>query len=72
MNTPDIEQVFLPQEAARFLGISMQKLSRLRRQRKIHGTRVGRTNLYTYTITDLRNANLAQDKRGPKPKQRAS
>ena len=68
MTTPDFEQVFLPQEAAQFLGISMQKLSRLRRQGKIHGSQVGATNLYTYTIADLKRANLQKEKRGPKPR----
>jgi hypothetical protein len=72
MPVSDTEQVFLPQEAADYLHISMQKLSRLRRQQKIHGTRVGNTNLYTYTVTDLKRANLEKEKRGPKPKQRVS
>ena len=68
VSTPDLEQAFLPQEAAKFLGISTQKLSRLRRQKKIHGTQVGTTNLYTYTAADLRSADLSKEKRGPKPK----
>jgi hypothetical protein len=66
MTVPDFDQVFLPQEAAKYLDISMQKLSRLRRQKKIHGTRVGETNLYTYTPADLKRANLQKEKRGPK------
>ncbi len=72
MAAPDFDQVFLPQEAAAYLNISMQKLSRLRRQGKIHGTRVGETNLYTYTIADLKRANLQKEKRGPKLKQPVS
>ena len=64
----DAENVFFPEEAAHHLGISMQKLARLRRQGKIHGTQVGKTNLYTYTIADLKRANLQLEKRGPKPK----
>lgn len=68
MSAPNMGQVLLPKEAAQFLQISEQKLGRLRRQGKIHGTKVGQTNLYTYTLEDLRNANLELEKRGPKPK----
>jgi hypothetical protein len=64
----DVKNVFLPDEAAKYLGISTQKLARLRRLKKIHGTQVGKTNLYTYTISDLKQANLQLEKRGPKPK----
>jgi hypothetical protein len=70
MTAPDIKEVFLPNEAAKYLGISTQKLSRLRRLQRIHGTQVGKTNLYTYTIADLKQANLNSERRGPKPKQK--
>lgn len=63
---PDINTAMLPDEAARYLGISTQKLSRLRREGRIHGTQVGTSNLYIYTIADLRNADLAPRKRGRK------
>jgi excisionase family DNA binding protein len=68
MNTQNIDQVMLPAEAARFLGISTQTLSRLRRQKRIRGTQVGTTNLYTYTLADLKHADLKPRKRGRKTK----
>jgi hypothetical protein len=68
MTAPDTTTRLLPNEAAKFLGISMQKLSRLRRDERIHGERVGKTNLYTYTMADLRKADLKPRKRGRKPK----
>jgi hypothetical protein len=68
MNQTNLDAALLPEEAARFLGISMQKLSRLRRNGKVKGTQVGKANLYTYKISDLRQANLELEKRGPKPK----
>lgn len=68
MHTPDLQKELLPGEAAKLLGISMQKLARLRRQGKVCGTKVGETNLFTYTLEDLRRADLKKEKRGPKPK----
>jgi predicted site-specific integrase-resolvase len=68
MIMPNIDEVMLPEEAAHFLGISTQKLSRLRRQGRIHGTQVGQANLYTYTIADLKHADLRPRKRGRKRK----
>jgi hypothetical protein len=68
MNVQNIDQVMLPAEAARFLGISTQTLGRLRRDKRIHGTQVGTTNLYTYTLSDLKHADLKPRKRGPKTK----
>lgn len=68
MPEADVNSVFLPDEAAKYLDISTQRLARLRRQGKIHGTQVGKTNLYTYTIADLKQANLQLERRGPKPK----
>jgi excisionase family DNA binding protein len=64
------DQVLTPEEAAKFLGISVQKLARMRREGKIEGTRVGNANLYVYTIANLRKADLSLEKRGPKPKMR--
>ena len=68
MNTQNIDAVMLPEEAAKFLGVSRQTLSRLRRQKRLNGTRVGDTNLYTYTLADLKHADLEPRKRGPKDK----
>lgn len=68
MPETDPNNAFFPDEAAKYLGITTQKLARLRRQEKIHGTQVGKTNLYTYTIGDLKRANLQSERRGPKPK----
>lgn len=70
MHVPDLEQELLPTEAATFLGISTQKLSRLRRNGKVVGTQVGKTNLYTYSIANLRKADLQKERRGPKPKKK--
>lgn len=72
MSAPNIDQAMLPSEAAKFLGISEQKLGRLRRKGKIEGHQVGKTNLFTYTMADLRNANLQPEKRGPKPKKHST
>ncbi len=72
MNMPDIEQSLTPEEAAKFLGISIQKLARMRREGKVEGVRVGKTNLYVYTVAALRKADLSLRKRGPKPKQEKS
>ena len=68
MNVPNINNVMLPEEASRFLGVSRQTLSRLRRQGRLNGTQVGDTNLYTYTLADLKHADLKPRKRGPKDK----
>lgn len=64
----DLQNALMPVEAAKFLDISEQKLGRLRRAGRLHGKRVGTTNLFMYTITDLRNADLTPRKRGPKLK----
>jgi len=68
MSTPDIEHDLISQEAAKYLGISMQRLRRLRKNEKVVGHQVGNTNLYTYKIADLRNVDLNYGRRGPKPK----
>jgi transposase-like protein len=68
MNIQNIDQVMLPGEAARFLGISTQTLSRWRRQERVNGTRVGTSNLYTYTLADLKHADRKPRKRGRKKK----
>lgn len=68
MDASSIEQALTPEEAARFLNISVQKLARLRRQGKVQGAQVGKSNLYIYTVSNLRKANLSKEKRGPKPK----
>ena len=71
MNTPsapDLNMVLLPTEAAQYLNVSTQKLARLRREGRLHGTQVGTSKLFTYTIVDLRNADLRPRKRGPKSK----
>jgi excisionase family DNA binding protein len=69
MNRPDIEQSLTPEEAAKFLDISIQKLARMRREGRVEATRVGKTNVYVYTVAALRKADLSLKKRGPKPKQ---
>jgi hypothetical protein len=66
MNIQNIDQVMLPGEAARFLGISTQTLGRMRRQGRVNGTQVGTSNLYTYTLADLKHADLKPRKRGRK------
>jgi excisionase family DNA binding protein len=68
MNIQNMDAVMLPEEAAKFLRVSRQTLSRLRRQGRLRGTQVGDTNLYTYTLADLRHADLKPRKRGPKDK----
>jgi excisionase family DNA binding protein len=68
MDASNIEQALTPDEAAKFLNISVQKLARLRRQGKVQGTQVGNSNIYIYTISNLRKADLSKEKRGPKPK----
>lgn len=65
----NIEHSLTPEEAAKFLGVSVQTLGRMRRNGNVHGTQVGNTNLYVYTISDLRKADLTTKKRGRKPKQ---
>lgn len=72
MDIPNIEQSLTPEEAARFLGISIQKLARMRREGKIIGAQVGQTNLYVYSVENLRKADLTLKKRGPKPKKQTS
>lgn len=72
MENYNIEQSLTSGEAAKFLGVSMQKLARLRREGKVKGTQVGATNVYVYTIADLRKADLSKEKRGPKPKKQIS
>lgn len=67
MNDLDLKNALFPDEAAKYLDIKPQKLNRLRRFGRVRGTQVGKTNLYTYTIEDLRNADLSEKKRGPKP-----
>lgn len=67
MSVPDVEQSLTPEEAAKFLGISVQKLARMRREGKVQGAQVGNSNLYVYTIGNLRRADLSLKKRGPKP-----
>jgi hypothetical protein len=67
MSDIDLKNSFLPDEAAKYLGINVQKLNRLRRLGRLHGTQVGTTNLFTYTLDDLRKADLSEKKRGPKP-----
>lgn len=64
----DIEQSLTSGEAAKFLGVSMQKLARLRRDKKVEGTQVGTSNVYIYTVAQLRKADLSKERRGPKPK----
>ena len=66
MSTPDIEQSLTPEEAAKFLGVSVEKLARMRREGRVQGTQVGKSNLYLYTVGNLRNADLSLKKRGPK------
>jgi hypothetical protein len=68
MNVQNINEVMLPEEAAKFLGVSTQTLSRLRRQERVYGTQIGTSKLYTYTIADLKKADMAPRKRGPKKK----
>jgi hypothetical protein len=68
MDASNVEQALTPEEAARFLNISVQKLARLRRQGKVQGTQIGKSNLYIYTVSNLRKADLSKEKRGPKPK----
>ena len=68
MSDTNLEHDLISQEAAKYLGISMQRLRRLRQSKKIKGHQVGNTNLYTYKIADLRNVNLEYERRGPKPK----
>lgn len=67
MNAPDIEQSLTPEEAAKFLGVSVQKLARMRREGKVQGTQIGNSNLYVYTVGALRQADMSLKKRGPKP-----
>lgn len=69
MNEIDLDKVLLPREAATFLGVSMGKLSRLRRDGRIKGTQIEEMNLYGYTIADLRKADMQNRKRGRKPKE---
>lgn len=64
----DIEETLLPEEAAKYLGMSTQKLARYRREGRLIGKQVGTSNLYVYRISDLRQADLSAHKRGPKPK----
>lgn len=68
MSQYNIEQSLTPEEAARFLGVSIQKLARMRREGRVEGTRVGNSNLYVYTLAQLRKADLSERKRGPKSK----
>lgn len=68
MTAPDIEQTLVPKEAAKFLGISIYKLARLRREKRIHGEQVGTSNIYVYRLSDLRKVDLTPRTRGPKPK----
>jgi excisionase family DNA binding protein len=68
MSQNDIERSLTPEEAAKFLGISVGKLARIRREGRVQGTRIGNSNLYIYSIGDLRKADLSQKRRGPKPK----
>ena len=69
----DLTETLISKEAARFLGISSQKLNRLREAKIIHGQRLGNgANLYAYKLADLRSIDpeiLKPQKRGPKPKQ---
>ncbi|MEO6891211.1 MAG: hypothetical protein ABI324_19675 [Ktedonobacteraceae bacterium] len=72
MSTPDLTTELLSAEAAKYLGISVQRLSRLRRDHLIAGKKVGTMNLYSYQIADLRRLNTEKRKRGPKPKKTES
>lgn len=64
----DLQETLLPEEAAKVLNISEQKLGRLRRSGKLHGIKVTKR-LFVYRVADLRDADLTLQKRGPKPKQ---
>lgn len=72
MGVPDFEKVMLPAEAAKFLNVSRERLGRLRRAGKVRATRVQGTNLHTYTLADLRQADTQKEKTGPKPGKRVS
>jgi Helix-turn-helix domain len=64
----DIEQPLSPEQAAKFLGISVETLARKRREGRVQGTRIGNSNIYVYSIANLEQADLSERKRGPKPK----
>ena len=68
MSTPNFQEEMLPAEAAKYLKITPERLGRLRRAGKVKATKVQGTNLHTYTLADLRQANTEMGKRGPKPK----
>lgn len=68
----DLDETLISREAARFLGISPQKLIRLRQRGVIDGKKLGNgANLYAYRLADLRKIDpklLERQKTGPKPK----
>lgn len=74
MSDIDLDETLISMEAARFLGISPQKLIRLRKQGIIDGKQLGNgANLYAYKLSDLRKIDpglLKRQKTGPKPKKK--
>lgn len=66
---PETEELY-SSDAARFLGISANKLKRMREAKIIPGRRLGNdANLYAYKLSDLKKVDpelLKPQKRGPK------
>jgi hypothetical protein len=62
------DQPLSPEQAAKFLGISVALLAKKRREGRVQGMQIGSSNLYVYSVVDLSNADLSEKKRGPKPK----
>lgn len=71
MSDLEMKDVMLPGEAAEFLGISIQKLGRLRRDGVIKGEKIEGVNLSVFKLEELRKVKgkiQKKDKPGPKPK----
>ena len=56
------EKQYSPEETAAIFGISTEMLAYYRRHGKIKGTQVGRSNMYTYTDQQIREATIPPPK----------
>jgi hypothetical protein len=60
--TMNEKKQYSPEETAAIFGISTEMLAYYRRHGKIKGTQVGRSNMYTYTDQQIREATIPPPK----------
>lgn len=68
MNNQEEKEFYSPAEAAKILGVKVDRLAQMRLQGRIKGRVLGNTTVYT--IEQIKNADTSPWKRGRKPKRK--